>query len=209
LQLNRQLNHSHVFPTSEKFNFPSRHKNNLKFLVDSGASLSILPHTSMGPPTGPHLVGANGKPIPTWGFRRHTICFSGPPPVVGPRKTPHRRGRIPRHGKSRCYSLIQLALGVPAAPGSQEGWVLKPLQRPPLPDAVTIPDRYPLPNMQSINDRMAEACDLDAQMSGIKILKGNEILRPVYKKPFSEILSGCFHFGLFSSYKVHNDPTKR
>jgi hypothetical protein len=31
----------------------------------------------MGPPTGPHLVGANGKPIPTWGFRRRTICFSG------------------------------------------------------------------------------------------------------------------------------------
>ncbi len=41
--------------------------------------------------------------------------------------------------------------------------------------------------------------DFDAQMSGIKIQKGNEILRPVYKKPFSEILSGCFHFGLFSS----------
>jgi hypothetical protein len=41
--------------------------------------------------------------------------------------------------------------------------------------------------------------DFEAQMSGIQILKGNEILRPVYKKPFSEILSGCFHFGLFSS----------
>jgi hypothetical protein len=24
--------------------------------------------------------------------------------------------------------------------------------------------------------------------------KGDEILRPVYKKAFSEILSGCFHF---------------
>jgi hypothetical protein len=44
-----------------------------------------------------------------------------------------------------------------------------------------------------------KAGDFDAQMSGIKIKKGNEILRPVYKKPFSEILSGCFHFGLFSS----------
>ncbi len=41
--------------------------------------------------------------------------------------------------------------------------------------------------------------DFDAQMSDIKILKGNKILRPVNKKPFSEILSGCFHFGLFSS----------
>jgi hypothetical protein len=33
--------------------------------------------------------------------------------------------------------------------------------------------------------------DFDAQMSAIQIKKGNEILRPVYKKPFSEILSGC------------------
>ena len=41
--------------------------------------------------------------------------------------------------------------------------------------------------------------DFDAQMSGIKILKGEEILRHVYKKPFSEILSGCFNFRLFSS----------
>jgi hypothetical protein len=46
-------------------------------LVDSGASLSILPHTSMALSTGLHLVGANGKPIPTWGFRRCTVCFSG------------------------------------------------------------------------------------------------------------------------------------
>jgi hypothetical protein len=47
-------------------------------------------------------------------------------------------------------------------------------------------------------------------MSGIKIYKGDEILRPVYKKPckkpFSEILSSCFYFALFSSSKVHNDP---
>jgi hypothetical protein len=52
-------------------------KNNFKFLVDSDVSLLILPHTSTGPPTGPHLVGANGKPIPAWGFRCRTICFSG------------------------------------------------------------------------------------------------------------------------------------
>jgi hypothetical protein len=39
--------------------------------------------------------------------------------------------------------------------------------------------------------------DFDAQMSGIKILRGHEILRPVYKKQFSEILSGCLHFWTF------------
>ncbi len=36
--------------------------------------------------------------------------------------------------------------------------------------------------------------DFDAQMCGIK-----RCLRPCYKKKFSEILNGCFHFGLFSS----------
>jgi hypothetical protein len=52
-------------------------RNNLTFLVDSGASTSILPHSSLAPPTGPHLVGANGKQIPAWGLRRRTVCFSG------------------------------------------------------------------------------------------------------------------------------------
>jgi hypothetical protein len=33
--------------------------------------------------------------------------------------------------------------------------------------------------------------DFDAQMTGIEIEKGNEFLRPVCKKPFPEILSGC------------------
>jgi hypothetical protein len=52
-------------------------QNNFKFLVDSGASISILPHSSAAPPTGPHLVGANGKPIPAWGLCRRTVCFTG------------------------------------------------------------------------------------------------------------------------------------
>jgi hypothetical protein len=52
-------------------------QNDLKFLVESGASVSILPHSSSAPPTGPHLLGAHGKQIPVWGFRRRTVCFSG------------------------------------------------------------------------------------------------------------------------------------
>jgi hypothetical protein len=52
-------------------------QNNLKFVDDSGASVSKLPHSNPAPPTGPHLVGANGKQIPAWGFRCHTVCFSG------------------------------------------------------------------------------------------------------------------------------------
>jgi hypothetical protein len=52
-------------------------QHNFKFLVGSGASVSILPNSSTAPPTGPHLVGANGKQIPAWGFRYRTVCFSG------------------------------------------------------------------------------------------------------------------------------------
>jgi hypothetical protein len=52
-------------------------QNDFKFLVESGASVSILPHSSSAPPIGPHLVGANGKQIPVWGFRHRNVCFSG------------------------------------------------------------------------------------------------------------------------------------
>ena len=51
--------------------------------------------------------------------------------------------------------------------------------------------------------------DFDAQMSGIKFWKNYENLRPVNKNLFFGILSGCLHFGLFSSLKVHNDSTMR
>jgi len=52
-------------------------QNDFKFLVESGASVSILPHSSSAPPIGPHLVGANGKQIPVGGFRHRNVCFSG------------------------------------------------------------------------------------------------------------------------------------
>jgi hypothetical protein len=50
--------------------------NNFRFLVDSSTLLIILPHADVALPTGLHLVGANGKTIPAWGFRHFTICFS-------------------------------------------------------------------------------------------------------------------------------------
>jgi hypothetical protein len=63
-----RISHSHVFLTCKELNFPSRFAKYFKFLVDSGAFVSILPHSSSAPPTGPHFVGANGKKIPAWGF---------------------------------------------------------------------------------------------------------------------------------------------
>jgi hypothetical protein len=47
--------------------------NQLNFLVDSGASLSIIPFSSSQTPLGPKLLGANGASIPTWGFQTKTI----------------------------------------------------------------------------------------------------------------------------------------
>ena len=47
--------------------------NKLDFLVDSGASLSIVPFSSSQTPLGPKLLGANGASIPTWGFQTKTI----------------------------------------------------------------------------------------------------------------------------------------
>jgi hypothetical protein len=40
---------------------------NRRFLMDTGASYSILPHHSSLPPSGPKLFGPAGQPIPCWG----------------------------------------------------------------------------------------------------------------------------------------------
>ena len=47
----------------------------LNFLVDTGASLSIIPFTSANIPLGQKLIGANGAQIPTWGFQTRTLAF--------------------------------------------------------------------------------------------------------------------------------------
>ncbi len=46
-----------------------------KFLVDTGAAVSVLPHTSQKPSTRPPLSGADGKPIPLWGSIKKTLNF--------------------------------------------------------------------------------------------------------------------------------------
>jgi hypothetical protein len=63
--------------------------------------------------------------------------------------------------------LLQLALGVPAASGAQEGWVVVPLRRLLPPEPVTIPDMYPLPNMQSLNDHMV-GCTIFPKINLVK-----------------------------------------
>ena len=48
---------------------------NQKFLVDTGAAVSVLPHSSRTPATGPPLAGADGKPIPSWGTVKRSLTF--------------------------------------------------------------------------------------------------------------------------------------
>ena len=49
------------------------------FLVDTGASCSVLPFSSPATPSGPPLTGADGKNIPSWGSKQLTVRFSGRP----------------------------------------------------------------------------------------------------------------------------------
>jgi len=45
----------------------------LTYLVDTGASCSVLPHTSNQPPHGLELRAADGRCIPTWGYKNHVL----------------------------------------------------------------------------------------------------------------------------------------
>ena len=47
------------------------------FLVDTGSTFCIIPHSSSSPPCGPLLKSANGQRIPCWGKRRLTVQFHG------------------------------------------------------------------------------------------------------------------------------------
>jgi hypothetical protein len=51
--------------------------NNDRYLVDTGAVLSIVPCTSNSSPFGPLLKRANGLPIPSCGFVSQTVQCQG------------------------------------------------------------------------------------------------------------------------------------
>ncbi len=48
-----------------------------RYLVDTGATLSVVPCNSKTTPSGPLLKGADGQPIPSWGFVKKTVQFQG------------------------------------------------------------------------------------------------------------------------------------
>jgi hypothetical protein len=50
---------------------------NDRYLVDTGTALSIVPCNHNTSPSGPLLKGADGQPIPSWGFIQKTLQFQG------------------------------------------------------------------------------------------------------------------------------------
>jgi hypothetical protein len=50
-----------------------------RFLVDSGASVSLIPHSSPSPSSGPRLVGPDGGDIACWGERELQLQLGGLP----------------------------------------------------------------------------------------------------------------------------------
>ena len=47
------------------------------FLIDTGASYSIIPHRSSSPTCGPALTNADGQALPCWGERTRTLLLGG------------------------------------------------------------------------------------------------------------------------------------
>jgi hypothetical protein len=65
------------FPTNAGLIFLKDDLTGDNFLVDTGATLSVVPHNAKVSPSGPTLNGANGLPIPTWGTVTKNVRFQG------------------------------------------------------------------------------------------------------------------------------------
>ncbi len=65
------------FPANAGLIFLTDKLTNDRYLVDTGATLSIIPCNQNSSPYGPLLKGADGQPIPSWGFIQKTVQFQG------------------------------------------------------------------------------------------------------------------------------------
>jgi hypothetical protein len=63
------------FPANAGLIFLTGELTNDRFLVDTGATLQIVPCNQRSSPSGPLLKGADGQPIPSWGFIQKTVQF--------------------------------------------------------------------------------------------------------------------------------------
>jgi hypothetical protein len=66
-----------LFPANAGLIFLTDELTHDRYLVGTGATLSIVPFNSKTTPSGPLLKGADGQPIPSWGFVKKTVKFQG------------------------------------------------------------------------------------------------------------------------------------
>jgi hypothetical protein len=65
------------FPANAVLMFLTDELTNDRNLIDTGATLSIVPCSQNSSPSGPLLKGADGQPIPSGGFIQKTVQFQG------------------------------------------------------------------------------------------------------------------------------------
>jgi hypothetical protein len=65
------------FPANAGLIFLTGELTNDRYLVGTGATLSILPCNQNSSPSGPLLKGADGQPIPSWGFIKKNVQVQG------------------------------------------------------------------------------------------------------------------------------------
>jgi hypothetical protein len=65
------------FPANARLIFLTDKLTNDRYLVDTGATLSIVPCNQISNSSGPLLKGADGQPIPYWGFIQKNVQFQG------------------------------------------------------------------------------------------------------------------------------------
>jgi hypothetical protein len=65
------------FPANAGLIFLTDELTNDRYLVDTGATLSMVPCTKNSSPSGPLLKGADGQPIPSWGYIKKTVQLQG------------------------------------------------------------------------------------------------------------------------------------
>ncbi len=69
--------HGYAFSCKHWLDVLTNELTNDRYLVDIGATLSIVPCNQNSSPSGPLLKGADGQPIPSWGFIQKTVQFQG------------------------------------------------------------------------------------------------------------------------------------
>jgi hypothetical protein len=65
------------FPANAGLMFLTEKWTNDRYLVDTGATFSIVSCNQYSSQSGPLLKGADGQPIHSWGFIQKTVQFQG------------------------------------------------------------------------------------------------------------------------------------